>query len=205
MGFEHFGYTIRWSLPAAVRGDGCRWCRKRGHGDYWVDHTIVTGTAGIFFIRQFAPVFNVVSVGDEPFLHQQAARVLSAATCDDIFSLGDRVLLKAKPRMSAVSWMALVVGAASAGDRTMAARLARQARLCHPQLKKLRALPRLTLPCPTPNNIVLRLQGLMRAQMLALPHFNRSVHFFPTLHLCKDLLVAVTNGGRCSGSIGPNL
>ena len=174
-----------------------------------------------FYIKQFTPVFNVASVGDDPFLHQQAARVLGAATCDDILSLGDRVLRKAKPRMSASSWTALVVGSASAGDRTMAARLARQARLCHPQLKKLRALPRLTLPCPAPNAIVSRLQGLMRAQMLTLPHFDRSVHFFPTLRLGKmcwsrspmvDAVLAPSAPNldeigccRCSTWIGPRI
>ena len=137
------------------------------------------------YVKALRPVFNIVAMDEDPVLHGQAARILGATTCDDVLSIADKVLRQAKPRLSASSWTALVVATAAAGDRTIAARVARRARMSRPELRKLRALPRLTFPCPVPDTLLRTLQARVRNQLLALPHFDRTVHFYPTLRLGK--------------------
>ena len=137
------------------------------------------------FMKRLRPVFNIVSMDDDPILHGQAARLLGAATCDDVLSMADKILRQARPRLSASSWTALVVATAAAGDRTTAAKVARRACMSRSDLRKLRALPRLTLPCPVPDFLLQLLQEQVRQQLLVLPHFDRTMHFYPTLRLGK--------------------
>ena len=66
--------------------------------------------------------------------------------------------------------------------KTTAASLAQQERS---DLRKLRALPRLTLPCPVPDFLLQLLQEQVRQQLLVLPHFDRTVHFYPHCVLAK--------------------
>ena len=115
------------------------------------------------YMKALRPVFNIVAMDEDPVLHGQAARILGATTCDDVLSIADKVLRQAKPRLSASSWTALVVATAAAGDRTIAARVARRARMSRPELRKLRALPRLTFPCPVPDTLLRTLQARVRS------------------------------------------
>ena len=171
------------------------------------------------FMKRLRPVFNIVAVDEDPVLHGQAARILGATTCDDVLSMADKVLRQARPRLSASSWTALVVASAAAGDRTTAAKIARRARMSRRELRKLRALPRLSLPCPVPDAILRTLQAHVRNQLLALPHFDRTLHFYPTLRLGKvcwsrspmvDAIVAPSTPAmesigpcQCAGMVGP--
>ena len=83
------------------------------------------------------------------------------------------------------SWTALMVATAAAGDRTTVAKVARGGRVSRLDLRNLRAVPRLAGAYPVPNFVLQLLRQQVRQQLLVLPHFDRTVHFYPTLPLGK--------------------
>ena len=127
-----------------------------------------------FFIRKLQPVFNIREV-DDCAIH--LAKSLSALTVDDVVTYGNRLLRQARPRLTANQWACIIADAASNGDRSLAAKLARHARTTCSKAKMLRALPQVIIPCAVPQHIIRHTQNLLRSALLQIPGFQRHPQF----------------------------
>ena len=171
-----------------------------------------------FYIRLLEPVFNAIGSVASPIAWHQAAASLGAATCDDVFSLGDRVLRQAHPRLRPSAWSALVATAAAAGERPMAVQLARVARTTSRHMRNLQALPQITVPCPVPQWLLDHLRDTVHGALRLLPHFARLPQYTVSVRAGRvswskspmmDLLVAparpplsVVSGCQCHAMSG---
>ena len=92
---------------------------------------------------------------------------LGATTCDDLLSQASRLLRQARPKLPQSSWPHLIAGVTLAGDRLMAARLARVARSVCPGLRLLRSGVHVTVPVP--DNLLQVLKTDLRKCLRLLP------------------------------------
>ena len=107
-------------------------------------------TAERFFVRKLQPAFNIRDA-DENIV--SLARSLSTFICDDVITFGNRILRRANPRLTPLQWASLIADVASAGDRVLASKLARQARETCCKARGLRALPQIIVPSAVPQPI----------------------------------------------------
>ena len=112
------------------------------------------GSVERHYIRQLSPVYNWVASDDSAKIPGFPANLLGSATCDDMLSLASRVLRQANPKLSKASWVSLINGVLSAGDRNLAAKLARVARTKCPGLHSLKSSCRITIQCPLPSSLL---------------------------------------------------
>ena len=131
-------------------------------------------TAERYFIRKLQPVFNIREV-DETVV--SFSRSLSALVCDDVITFGNRILRQAKPRLSPLQWASLIADVATAGDRVLASKLARQARTTCSKARHLRALPQIIVPCAVPQQIISQIQKSFRNLLCSTPGFARLPQF----------------------------
>ena len=129
------------------------------------------------FIRQLSPVYNWMHTADAERIPGISANVLGSATCDDLFSLASRVLRQAHPKLSKKAWASLIRGVLLAGDRLLAAKLARVARSKCPPLHSLRASCRVTIHCPVPARLLLNMQRRLRHFLFSIPAERRTTQF----------------------------
>ena len=118
-----------------------------------------------FFIRTLRPVFNWQGASDR--LAKQTFS--SSMLIDDVVVRASKLLRRSHPRLSAAEWTSLISNVALAGERTLAAKLARHARLTGPGLSKLRAFPQVVIPCPVPTSLVKDLQGMIQTVLRHIP------------------------------------
>ena len=124
-----------------------------------------------YFIRALRPVFN---------WHGAAERLVpddAPVLVDDVALYASKVLRRAHPRLPAVQWTSLISNLALAGERTLAAKLARHARRTSPGMSKVRAFPQVVIPCPVPLSVVSQLQILVKDVLRAVPSCLRSPQF----------------------------
>ena len=127
-----------------------------------------------FFIRKLQPVFNIRETEDS-VLH--LARSLSTMVIDDVVTFGNRLLRHARPRLTPNQWASIIADVASAGDRVLAAKLARHARASNARASGLRALPQVVIPCAVPRRIISHVQDLLRNNLLKIPGCQRFPQF----------------------------
>ena len=123
------------------------------------------------FTRILQPVFNV-----RPPTEDQGwnLRALASSSVDDVLTLGARLLRRAHPRLKQNEWAALISAAALAGDRTLAAKLARQARGLSRSLGRLRAFPLIVVPCPLPTALLQAVNHTLHRKLRLVPGFLRT-------------------------------
>lgn len=129
------------------------------------------------YIRQLAPVFNVLGVHVEDALPGAVKRLLGSAASEDVRLVATALLRKNRPRLPVQAWPVLIAQVLRTGDRQLAAKLARQARQVCPQLSRLRAAPRLVFPCPVPAAVLKQLRVEVKAALRALPFVRRTPQF----------------------------
>ena len=129
------------------------------------------------YIRQLEPVFNVVGTTGNLAPWGEAAASLEALTCDELFTLGDRLLRQAHPRLRPSAWAGVIAAMAAAGQRTVAVQLARVARTVCPNMRTFRALPCMVAPCPLPQELLGHLSIAVRDTLRLLPVFARLPQF----------------------------
>ena len=122
------------------------------------------------FTRRLQPVFNVRLPTED---HGWNIRGVASACVDDCLTLGARLLRRAHPRLSGREWAAIISSTAEAGDRIMAAKLARQARGLSRSLGKLRAFPHIVVPCPLPRQLLDSLNRSLHQCLRIFPEFLR--------------------------------
>ena len=71
---------------------------------------------------------------------------LNAIVADDVAMVANKVLRKNDSRLSPTQWASLMKDGAEIGERSLAVKLARQAREVCPGLKRLSALPNILVP-----------------------------------------------------------
>ena len=138
----------------------------------------ILGTVERHFIRHLSPVYNWVASCDSEMVPAFPANLLGSATCDDVLSLAARVLRQANPKLSKTSWVSLIKGVLSAGDRSLAAKLARVARFRCSGLHSLRASYHITVHCPVPSDLLRQMKRDLRKLLLEIPVTARTPHFF---------------------------
>ena len=121
------------------------------------------------YIRQLSPVYNWVASDDSEKIPGFPANLLGSATCDDLLSLASRVLRQANPKLSKASWVSLIKGVLSAGDRNLAAKLARVARTKCQGLHLLKSSCHITIHCPLPSSLLRLLQRELRRILCRIP------------------------------------
>ena len=139
------------------------------------------------YIRALEPVFNSVGISGEVRPWGRAALALRAASCDDVFTLADRLLRRAHPKLAPSAWVGLVTALSAAGYRTMAVKTARLARTTCPRLRSLRALPHLTVPCPVPQCLLDLLSDMVSQSLRRLPVFERLPQFMVTIRVGRAI------------------
>ena len=127
-----------------------------------------------YFIRKLHPVFNIREV-DDCVVH--LAKSLSAIAIDDVVTYGNRLLRQTRPRLTANQWASIIADVASTGDRLLAAKLARHARMTCAKAKNIRALPQVVIPCAVPRGIIAHVQNLLKTTLLIIPGFQRCPQF----------------------------
>ena len=93
-------------------------------------------------------------------------------------SLASRVLRQANPKLSKASWVSLIKGVLSAGDRNLAAKLARVARTKCQGLHLLKSSCHITIHCPLPSSLLRLLQRELRRILCRIPADVRTPQFF---------------------------
>lgn len=124
------------------------------------------------YIRLFSPVWNTVSVSES------ASRGLwKNVLTEEPLMIAARLLRQANPKLPEAQWVHLIREVMNLGERELAMKLARVARRICPSLVALRASPRLTFPCPIPDDVQKEATGLISHIVKQLPHFQRNVLF----------------------------
>ena len=129
-----------------------------------------------FYIRKFSPTFNA-SGTEEASQQPIPASVLGSWWADDISTTAARILRKSHPRLTDSQWVALVCSLREAGERALATKVARMARLLRPKLRLLRSHPHITFPCPVPDELLHLCQRAIRTALKRLPTPLRSQTF----------------------------
>ena len=132
----------------------------------------------------------------------QAAASLKGSTVDDAVTLAERLLRKARPKLPPAGWVCLLQTLRAAGAMTLAAQIARLARTVCPKLSKLRAFPRLAIPCPLPEAVLKKLQHALRSILRSLPSFDRAAGFAVALNRGK---VQWTKSAMADALLAPNV
>ena len=127
-----------------------------------------------YFIRKLYPVFNSKDVQDSPW---SIVRHTAPLLFDDIVLSANRILRRSHPRLSAVQWSSLIADVAAAGERTLAAKLARHARATCAKLKKIRAFPQVSIPCALPRRLMSQMQSALIQLLQSTPGFARTPQF----------------------------
>jgi hypothetical protein len=122
----------------------------------------------LFFIQTLAPVFNVLGNPQRSFMSTSLLKLLSSSVCEDPCLLATQVLRRNRPRVPPTFWTELIRRVLVTGDRSLAAKVARQARMLYPQMK-LQALPRLVFPVPIPPTLLRDIRSLVKQQLLQVP------------------------------------
>ena len=129
------------------------------------------------FIRQLAPVFNVIGVSGHVALPRAVQRLCGSSLCEDVRIVAAQILRHNNPKLPAQAWPVLIAQVRQTGDRELAAKLARQARQLCPKLSKLRSAPCLLFPCPIPKQLLQQLNLEVKAMLRALPFVCRTLHY----------------------------
>ena len=124
-----------------------------------------------YFTRRLQPVFNFRNVG---------GTCLNSATIagtEDVVLAANRILRKNNPKLKPAQWAALITDAVSIGERSLAVKLARQARESNTKLSRLTALPQVLVSCAISKSLLGHMQRLLREVLHSIPGFSRTAQF----------------------------
>ena len=91
--------------------------------------------------------------------------------------MANRLLRKNNPKLKATQWASLISGVASIGERSLAVKLARQARESCASLSKVCALPHVLVSGAIPKRLLACLQRLLDHTLHSIPGFARTPQF----------------------------
>ena len=123
-----------------------------------------------YFTRHLQPVFNFRNVDDV----QWSNNVLGT---DDVVMAANRLLRKNRPKLKPAQWTSIITDAVSIGERSLAVKLARQARASNSKLSRLAALPQVLVSCAIPKSLTGQMQLLLREVVQSIPGFSRTPQF----------------------------
>ena len=96
---------------------------------------------------------------------------------DDVVVAANRVLRQNNPKLKPWQWTSLIADTVSIGERSMAVKLARQARDSCGNLSRLCALPQVLVSCAVSKSLLGRMQSLLREVLQSIPGFARMPQF----------------------------
>ena len=79
------------------------------------------------FIRRLSPLFNILGVASDLALPCAVLRLFGSSVCEDVRIVAARILRHNRPKLPVEAWPTLIAQVLRTGDRTLAAKLARQA------------------------------------------------------------------------------
>jgi len=169
VGFSYFSKAVSLALPFAVCCGGLGIPLACSSSDTVVpQHSLLA--AERYFIRALRPVFNWQCASERTEMTTTSCLMLA----DDVMVQASKVLRRSHPKLSSVQWTSLISKVVLAGERTLAAKLARHARLTGSGLSKLRAFPQVVIPYPVLVPVVLQLHCLVKSVLQDIPHCLRT-------------------------------
>ena len=124
-----------------------------------------------YFTCRLQPVFNFRNVEDTCL---DNLRLNYVGGADDVVVAANRVVRQNNPKLKPWQWASLITDTVSIGERSIAVKLARQARDSCGKLSRICALPQVLVSCAIPKYLFSQRQRLLREVLQGIPGFART-------------------------------